>query len=157
MDVVQENKLSKTYLFSALKRYIKNLSIQNIFTVFLFSQPTNTGIGQTCTDPRGKQGTCNFIFEPQCSNVLRAKCQNFCKMQSEHLVDLKNLIIHYAVHQCLQPRFETTRLVSSRAHFCSFSLANYFSRLTRLRPALFPSPRPMLEPTFSLDKFKSLV
>ena len=72
MDVIQESKLSKTYLFSVLKKYFKNLSIQNIFTVFLFSQPTNTGIGQTCTDPRGKQGTCNFIFEPQCSNVLRA-------------------------------------------------------------------------------------
>ena len=72
MDVVEESKLSKTYLFAAIKKYFKNLSIQNIFTVFLFSQPTNARIGQTCTDPRGKQGTCNFIFEPQCTNVLRA-------------------------------------------------------------------------------------
>ena len=45
-------------------------------------------------------------------------------------------------HQCLQTRFETTRLVSSRVHFPGFSLANYFSRLTRLRPSLFTSPRP---------------
>ena len=28
--------------------------------------------GQSCTDPRGKAGTCSYIFEPQCSNVIRA-------------------------------------------------------------------------------------
>ena len=72
MDVIQESKLSKTYLFSALKNISIICRYEIFFTLFLFSQPTNTRIGQTCTDPRGKQGTCNFIFEPQCSNVLRA-------------------------------------------------------------------------------------
>ena len=45
-------------------------------------------------------------------------------------------------YQCLQPRFKATSLVSSRVYFPGFSLANYISRLTRLRPILFSSPRP---------------
>merc|ERR1711935_134411 len=28
--------------------------------------------GQSCTDPRGIQGTCNYIFDSPCSNILRA-------------------------------------------------------------------------------------
>jgi len=31
-----------------------------------------TRAGQSCIDPRGIQGTCNYLFESQCSNVLRA-------------------------------------------------------------------------------------
>ena len=38
---------------------------------FDFSRHTSRK-GQTCTDPRGIQGNCNYIFETQCSNVLRA-------------------------------------------------------------------------------------
>ena len=35
-------------------------------------------------------------------------------------------------HQCLQPRFETTKLVSSRVHFPGFNLANYFTWPSRV-------------------------
>merc|ERR1719219_1489201 len=32
----------------------------------------NKRAGQSCTDPRGIQGSCNYIFASECSNVLRA-------------------------------------------------------------------------------------
>ena len=42
------------------------------FLFFSFFSGINARKGQSCTDPRGIQGTCNYIFDSPCSNILRA-------------------------------------------------------------------------------------
>ena len=51
---------------------LKSFLFKNSCFFLLFFSGITARKGQSCTDPRGIQGTCNYIFDSPCSNILRA-------------------------------------------------------------------------------------